>query len=259
MNNYTDIARKIGEAYSHYKAAQRSSALNALRIGLLLQQVAEELPRGEYGKWVAANCPFSARAAAYYRAAVNNYPDYAQLVRILDAHGEDALDETQRARYAELERMPRTLLYLAARADVEMDTSATNEKDIRLDAAEIAAGLIVMSAPQSQVTAQDVRAVTRVMEEVLATGAVDPGDGLSVPLSEALRSAVTGEVYETMQRQRTRIAQARRSSPSVVRFAVDLADIPKAVARLRHVLESLEAEQREKLLSVFRQLALDAK
>lgn len=256
MNNYTDIAHQIDVAYTNYKAAQRSSALNALRIGLLLQQVAEGLPHGEYGKWVAAHCPFSARAAAYYRAAVNNHPDYAELVRVLDAQGVGALNEVQSAQYAELARMPRTLLYLATRADADAETSASasNEKDIQLDAAEIAAGLITMSAPQTTITTQDLRAVTQVLQEALVTGAIDAGDGMSVPLSEALHSAVTQEVYENMRRQQAHIAQARQTPVSTVRLTVDLADVAGTIARLRHTLQALDTTQREVLVSVLRQI-----
>lgn len=261
INDYSDIARKIRSAYDDYRASQRSSAINALRIGILLQQVADGLPHGEYGRWVEQNCPFSLRAAAYYRAAVRNYPEYADVVRVIDELGISALNERQRQLYDSLADMPRTLLYLAHRADVNTcDTTHENASassptaELQLDAAEIAAGLIAMASPTSVVTRGDVKAVTEVMTEALVTGAIDPGEGLSVPLSEAIHSAVTSEIYESMQRQRAYIADARAKRPDVIRIAIDLSNQDQTLERFRAQLESITPSQLSALADLLQNL-----
>lgn len=67
--------------------------------------------------------------------------------------------------------------------------------------------VIKETAPDGKVTGKHVASVARVFKEALETGAVDPGDGESIPLRGALAAAITVDTYEAALRQRQHIAE----------------------------------------------------
>lgn len=66
--------------------------------------------------------------------------------------------------------------------------------------------VIKETAPDGKVTREHVTSVARVFREAITTGALDNGDGESIPVRGALAAAITEETYERLQRQRDHIA-----------------------------------------------------
>lgn len=69
--------------------------------------------------------------------------------------------------------------------------------------------LVTETAPKGKITAAHVQSVVNVLKEVRDTGALDPGTGEMLPLSEAVKAAITEETYERMKRQETYIAEKK--------------------------------------------------
>ena len=67
--------------------------------------------------------------------------------------------------------------------------------------------LVTETAPNGKVTADHVKSVVNVLKEIQTTGALDPGTGVMLPISEAVKAAITEETYERMKRQETYIAE----------------------------------------------------
>jgi hypothetical protein len=59
----------------------------------------------------------------------------------------------------------------------------------------------IETAPDGKVTANHMAVVAHVFEEMLNTGAIDPGDGIAIATSDVVKAAVTEETYERMMRQ----------------------------------------------------------
>lgn len=76
------------------------------------------------------------------------------------------------------------------------------------DMQPIAWDLVEKTAPGGKITATHVQSVVNILQEAVATGALDPGDGAQLPLSQAIRAAVTEETYERMKRQEAHISES---------------------------------------------------
>lgn len=70
--------------------------------------------------------------------------------------------------------------------------------------------LATNTAPDGKLTAAHVQSVVDVLKEVIATGAIDPGDGEQIPLSEMLHARITEETYERMKRQDAHIQESNK-------------------------------------------------
>jgi 16S rRNA G966 N2-methylase RsmD len=67
------------------------------------------------------------------------------------------------------------------------------------------------TAPAGKITEAHVKSVVTVLKEITATGAIDSGDGVQIPVKQAtvehLKAAVTEETYERVKRQETYVAE----------------------------------------------------
>jgi|GEM_PF-910822 len=101
---------------------------------------------------------------------------------------------------------------------------------------QMAWAVVQQTAPGGKVTASHVKSVVTVLKEVVQTGAIDPGTGESIPLvAEALKSAVTEEMYERMKRQESYIvqAQAQKVRQAAAKQArIEAAHLPDAKYRV---------------------------
>jgi hypothetical protein len=96
--------------------------------------------------------------------------------------------------------------------------------------------LAVETAPGGKLTAGHIRSVVNVLQEAIATGAIDPGDGEQLPLSQAIKAAVTEETYERQQRQAAHIAEKQQRKPPIVISTA-------TVKRVSDLVVSLEVEK----------------
>lgn len=82
------------------------------------------------------------------------------------------------------------------------------------DEQRLVADVLQQTAPQGKVTAAHVKSVVTVLREVTATGAIDDGSGVQIPIAQAtvthIKAAVLEETSERMARQETHIAEKDR-------------------------------------------------
>lgn len=75
--------------------------------------------------------------------------------------------------------------------------------------------VVEKTAPKGRITAAHVQSTVNVLKEVLATGAIDNGEGVAIPVTEAtvehLKAAVTEETYERTKRQEEYIHQKQEA------------------------------------------------
>jgi site-specific DNA-methyltransferase (adenine-specific) len=75
--------------------------------------------------------------------------------------------------------------------------------------------VVKQTAPKGKITAAHVQSTVNVLKEVLATGAIDNGEGVAIPVTEAtvdhLKAAVTEETYERTKRQEEYIHQKQEA------------------------------------------------
>lgn len=113
-----------------------------------------------------------------------------------------------------------------------MDPMPENERQVRPltslapDEQQLVWDVVQQTAPRGKVTAEHVKSVVSVLKEVTATGAIDDGTGVSIPVSEAtvthIKAAVTEETYERMARQSAHIAEKlEKRNPSPQTLATD--------------------------------------
>lgn len=93
--------------------------------------------------------------------------------------------------------------------------------------------VVADTAPDGAITAQHVRSVVNVLKDIQATGAIDSGTGQDIPVHAAtidhLKSAITEETYERMQRQMQYITE-RNKQVIKLRFAgLHTSDMPASV------------------------------
>lgn len=93
-------------------------------------------------------------------------------------------------------------------------TLPENERQVRELAkmapeAQLAAwATAVETAPGGKVTANHIAIVASVFENMLETGAIDPGDGIAIATSDIVKAAVVEETYERVKRQENYILDA---------------------------------------------------
>lgn len=68
------------------------------------------------------------------------------------------------------------------------------------------------TAPNGVVTSAHVQSVCEVFKEAIDTGAVDNGEGESVPVSQLAKALITEQTYERMQRQNAYIETATQNA-----------------------------------------------
>lgn len=80
--------------------------------------------------------------------------------------------------------------------------------------------VVQQTAPAGKVTAEHVKSVVSVLKEVTATGAIDNGEGESIPAAQAtvqhIKAAVTEETYERQRRQEAHIAEKQGGVPAAL-------------------------------------------
>jgi hypothetical protein len=103
-------------------------------------------------------------------------------------------------------------------------TPPENERQLReladvVPEARLAAWAVaVETAPGGKVTSNHMAVVAHVFDEMLKTGAIDPGDGIAIATSDIVKNAVTEETYERLQRQKVHIEEkAGRQKPKTNR------------------------------------------
>lgn len=97
--------------------------------------------------------------------------------------------------------------------DIAHESQARPLKQFDTDMRRVAWQLAAETAPNGKVTSGHVQSIVNVLQNAIQTGALDPGDGEQLPLSQALHAAITEETYERMMRQKTHIAEKQQSSP----------------------------------------------
>lgn len=65
-NRLAELAAQISEAHRAAELAAQSSAEHAIAAGQNLLEAKAAVPRGGWGPWLKANCPFSERKAQMY-------------------------------------------------------------------------------------------------------------------------------------------------------------------------------------------------
>ncbi len=65
-NSLTDLAARIKAEHNAVVAAFRHGIEHAIRTGELLLEAKAQLPHGEWGSWLEANCEISERSASRY-------------------------------------------------------------------------------------------------------------------------------------------------------------------------------------------------
>jgi hypothetical protein len=93
--------------------------------------------------------------------------------------------------------------------------------ELEPEAQRLAWEVVIETAPQGKVTAAHVKSVVTVLKEVLTTGALDAGEGISIPIGRAtithVKAAVTEETYERMMRQEIHIVENGKHKPKINR------------------------------------------
>lgn len=112
---------------------------------------------------------------------------------------------------SKLDDLPPSVLYLLASPStpesaiddvIEKGRTSVSEAQDIIEEHKLAERVIVETAPSSVVTPGHVKSIVAVLREMRETGALDPGDGVLLPVSDALRAAITEETYERMMRQK---------------------------------------------------------
>lgn len=75
--------------------------------------------------------------------------------------------------------------------------------------------IVQQTAPAGKVTAAHVKSVATVFKEVVQTGALDGGEGVSIAVPDVVKAAVTEETYERLKRQEAYIAEKLDKKPGV--------------------------------------------
>ena len=110
---------------------------------------------------------------------------------------------------------------IVARLSTVVDILPDNESQVRELAKMRPEAIIsgwataVETAPDNKVTANHMAVVAGVFNDMLATGEIDPGDGVKIATSNILKSAITNEAYERMIRQQGHIKAGRAKKAHV--------------------------------------------
>lgn len=167
-----------------------------------------------------------------YRSTHKTFEDYCQ-------------DRWQMTRQKASYLIRGTEVYESLSTIVDKNQLPTSESQVRPltplapEEQQIVWDVVQQTAPRGKVTADHVKSVVSVLKEVTATGAIDDGTGVSIPVAEAtpmhIKAAVTEETYERMARQETHIAVKQEKKAEQERKRVDLiqrADLPDAKFRV---------------------------
>lgn len=94
--------------------------------------------------------------------------------------------------------------------------------DLPDDALQTVYEVVKKTAPGGKITAGHIKSVVTVFNEITATGALDNGDGESIPAGGAFGAAITEETYERVMRQREHLSAKRGK-----RLAVDTVTVAR--------------------------------
>lgn len=162
----TEITTTAAEIIAEHTAAQRaarSAVLHAIRCGEMLARVKRQLPRGEFGPWLALNLPFSDRTARGY-------------MRLAD------LDEAKRQRVADMSLRGALRSIASPRLEDALADDATRQKLECLRAAHEAMLAILSEAPLAPEHLPRARAIVRECnDKLLDIGARGPRTVVLVP------------------------------------------------------------------------------
>lgn len=135
----TNIER-INTLHKEIESAFQKSLNNAIEIGQILTSVKKELPHGEFGNWIDANCFFSARTARRYitlytnRDKLTGGSSIQEAYKILSAPKTDSpsemehLAEKLKEQHPEL-RLPEAGEVLTVMANKTLDPEIDKEED----------------------------------------------------------------------------------------------------------------------------------
>lgn len=122
---------------------------------------------------------------------------------------------------SEFEKKQSRVYQLLAAARVEQNLSTTveiPERHLRPLAAlapdeQIAVWEVIKeTAPNGKVTAQHAKSIANVFKEAMVTGAIDNGDGISIPIRGALYAAASDETTERAKRQTAHIEERTQNA-----------------------------------------------
>lgn len=110
------LAEQIRSEHEAAEQALRKSVKHAIRVGELLIEVKDRLPRGDFTPWVKRNCPFDERSGRYYRQLTRRFrEDPAYRKRVSGSSYREALRLlTEIDRDGESEELPAGCAGLAA-------------------------------------------------------------------------------------------------------------------------------------------------
>jgi N6-adenosine-specific RNA methylase IME4 len=105
----------------------------------------------------------------------------------------------------------------------ENEAQARPLTELDPEAQRLAWEVVKETAPLGKVTSTHVKSVVSVLKDILKTGAIDAGEGLDIPVSQAtpdhLKAAITEETYERMKRQEAHIAERQKHRTDLVERA----------------------------------------
>lgn len=226
------LVRGIVGDYAIIVNSRRQGILAMLRCGSRLLQIRATIPHGEWEDWIKHTCGFTSRTANNYMTAARKYPYLVELAFSCEL-GNPLLPADERL----LEDMPMALLYLGSKP-MSLDGGAAFERladpdQTMRDTAEIVTDMLIVAHDQATVNPHDVKRIMNVIEPALLTGALDPGTGQSLALSEAFESALTQEHYEALMRMKEHVRSSRenRNEPRPPSVTIPL-DNPTAAAKM---------------------------
>lgn len=238
-----EFALQLNQLAEEICGLLKRTSENVLEVGKKLIEAKDLLPHGEFVEWAVKETGLSASTARRFMRVAERFGGKTAIMTVL----------------------PPTVLYLLAApsttdaaVDEVVERAAQGERLTVEEVSEIvgdhnlAVETITATAPDGIVTPAHVKSVITVLRGIRQTGALDIGEGEMLPLSEALKAAITEETYERMMRQKEYIKQsqefkkAAQTAKQDNRFAVlpaTLADRCRLIhSDVRTAQEQIEAE-----------------
>lgn len=179
MSEYTVLALDERSRLQELEALIEKGIQTFVDVGNALLEIRDKrLYRAEYPSFEA----YCTQRWGFQRAHAYRLMGAAQIARNVDPIGDSAVRESH----------VRPLRGL-------------NEEEQRL-VWEVVKG----TAPDGKITAGHVKSVVEVLKEVTQTRALDPGDGVQIDVSDAMKYAITEETYERMMRMKNHISEHTR-------------------------------------------------
>lgn len=174
----------------------KQTAQNVFLIGQKLIEARGLLPHGKFEAWAEAETGLTIRTAQRFMSVARRFEGKGDIMSLLPptviyqlaspSTPDSAIDEV--------------LEIIGSGEDVSVALTNGIVADHQL-----AARTIIETSSTETIQPSHIKSVVAVLREIRDTGALDVGEGEMLPISEALKAAITEETYERMMRQSTHI------------------------------------------------------